>query len=85
MEPMTLPTLPSSPPPATVKDLVCGMNVGPTKTKHSVVHEGKDYFFCSAGCLEKLRPAPMIALLLGGCGRRGLPLWETHLERSRHA
>jgi Cu+-exporting ATPase len=34
-------------------DLVCGMNVDPARTKHSAVHEGKKYFFCSAGCLEK--------------------------------
>jgi Cu+-exporting ATPase len=58
MGPMTLPALPSLPPPGTVKDLVCGMNVDPTKTKHSVVHDGKDYFFCSAGCLEKFRREP---------------------------
>ena len=49
------PTLPSSRPPGTVKDLVCGMDVDPKKTKHSVIHEGKDYFVCSAGCLEKFR------------------------------
>ncbi|MEO8198681.1 MAG: heavy metal-binding domain-containing protein, partial [Thermoanaerobaculia bacterium] len=55
---MTLPTLPSAPPPGTVKDLVCGMNVDPLKTKHSLPHEGKDYFFCSAGCLEKFRREP---------------------------
>ncbi|MGZ5429027.1 MAG: heavy metal translocating P-type ATPase, partial [Thermoanaerobaculia bacterium] len=55
---MTLPTLPSSPPPGTVKDLVCGMNVDPARTKHSIVHGGKCYFFCSAGCLEKFRREP---------------------------
>jgi Cu+-exporting ATPase len=54
---MTLPTLPFSPPAATVKNLVCGMDVDPTKTKHSVVHDGKG-FFCSAGCLEKFRREP---------------------------
>jgi Cu+-exporting ATPase len=41
-----------------VKDLVCGMNVDPIKTKHSAAHDGKDYFFCSAGCLEKFRREP---------------------------
>jgi P-type Cu+ transporter len=48
-------------------DLVCGMNVDPTKTKHSVTHEGKDYFFCSSGCLEKFRRAPE-KYLAGGAG-----------------
>jgi Cu+-exporting ATPase len=57
MEPMMLPTLPSSP-PGTVKDLVCGMDVDPARTKHSTAHEGKSYFFCSAGCLEKFRREP---------------------------
>jgi hypothetical protein len=40
VEPMMLPTLPSSPPPGTVKDLVCGMDVDPAGTKHSIVHGG---------------------------------------------
>ena len=66
MDPMTLPTLPSSPPPGTVMDLVCGMNVDPTKTKHSVTHEGKDYFFCSVSCLEKFRREPGKYLSGGG-------------------
>jgi Cu+-exporting ATPase len=52
---MDLPTLPSSPPPGTVKDPVCDMNVNPATTKHSIVHEGTGVFFCSAGCLEKFR------------------------------
>src|SRR5450830_1255283 len=64
---MTLPTLPSSPPPETVLDLVCGMNVDPTKTKRSMTHEGKDYFFCSAGCLEKFGREPE-KYLAGGSG-----------------
>jgi Cu+-exporting ATPase len=58
IDPMNLPTLPSLQPPGTVKDLVCGMNVDPAKTKHTLVHEGKDYFFCAAGCLEKFRREP---------------------------
>ena len=58
IDPMNLPTLPSAPPPETVKDLVCGMDVDPARTKHTLVHEGKDYFFCAAGCLEKFRREP---------------------------
>ena len=73
MEPMTLPTLPSSPPPGTVKDLVCGMNVDPIRTKHSIVHGGKNYFFCGAGCLEKFRREPG-KYLAGGSGRGHEPM-----------
>jgi Cu+-exporting ATPase len=73
MEPMTLPTLPSSPPPGTVKDLVCGMNVDPIRTKHSIVHGGKNYFFCGAGCLEKFRREPG-KYLAGGSGRGHEPI-----------
>jgi P-type Cu+ transporter len=63
---MTLPTLPSSPPPGTEKDLVCGMDVDPARTKHSTAHEGKNYFFCSASCLEKFRRQPGKYLSGGG-------------------
>ncbi len=63
---MTLPALPSSPPPGTVKDLVCGMDVDPARTKHSSVHEGKDFFFCSAGCVEKFGREPGKYLSGGG-------------------
>ena len=63
---MNLPTLPSLPPPGTVKDLVCGMDVSPARAKHSTSHEGKVYFFCSAGCLEKFRREPGKYLAGGG-------------------
>ena len=49
-----------------MKDLVCGMNVDPAKTKHSVVHEGKNYFFCSVSCLEKFHREPGKYLSGGG-------------------
>jgi Cu+-exporting ATPase len=71
---MTLPSLPSSSPRGTVKDLVCGMNVDPKKTKHSVVDGGKDYFFCSAGCLEKFRREPDI--FGTGHGANGVKAWR---------
>src|ERR1019366_9516311 len=63
---MNLPTLPSLPPPGTVKDLVCGMDVDPARAKHSTSHEGQNYFFCSAGCLEKFRRDPGKYLAGGG-------------------
>src|SRR5450631_978639 len=67
---MNLPALPSAPPHATVKDLVCGMDVDPARTKHSTAHEGTSYFFCSAGCLEKFRRDP--AKYLSGGGREAM-------------
>jgi Cu+-exporting ATPase len=48
-----------------VKDLVCGMDVDPAK-KQTLVHGGKDYFFCCAGCLEKFRREPEKYLSGGG-------------------
>src|ERR1051325_2054036 len=38
-----------------VKDPVCGMDVDPATAKYKFEHEGKPYFFCSGGCLEKFR------------------------------
>ena len=66
MGPMMLPTLPTSLPPGAVKDLVCGMNVDPARAKDSIVHGGKGYFFCSAGCLEKFHREPGKYLSGGG-------------------
>ena len=42
------------------------MNVDPAKTKQSLVHGEKDYFFCCAGCLEKFRREPARYLSGGG-------------------
>ena len=41
-----------------VKDLVCGMDVNPTTSKHRVDNAGKSYFFCCAGCAEKFKANP---------------------------
>ena len=41
-----------------VKDLVCGMTVDPTKTRHRHEHEGRTYFFCNPRCAEKLAADP---------------------------
>ena len=43
---------------ATVKDPVCGMTVDPATTAHRADHNGKDYFFCSAGCRTKFVADP---------------------------
>ncbi|MFI5182379.1 MAG: heavy metal translocating P-type ATPase [Thermoanaerobaculia bacterium] len=65
---LSLPAMGPAAPPGTVKDLVCGMDVDPARTKHSAVHEGKNYFFCSAGCLEKFRREPEKFVAGGSAG-----------------
>jgi Cu+-exporting ATPase len=40
------------------KDPVCGMSVEPLRAAGQVEHEGKNYFFCSAGCATKFRADP---------------------------
>ena len=41
-----------------VKDPVCGMTVDPATAKHKAEHDGKPYFFCSAGCKQKFESDP---------------------------
>ena len=43
---------------AMAKDPVCGMDVDPHTAKHSQQHEGRTYYFCSAGCARKFADAP---------------------------
>src|SRR6202171_3549325 len=40
------------------KDPVCGMNVNPASARYQTEYSGKQYFFCSAGCLAKFQAAP---------------------------
>jgi P-type Cu+ transporter len=40
------------------KDPVCGMDVDPANARYQTQHNGKDYFFCSAGCLAKFQANP---------------------------
>src|SRR5690349_13020025 len=42
----------------TVKDPVCGMTVDPHTAKHRTEHEGRPYYFCSAGCKAKFEADP---------------------------
>ncbi len=54
----------AGPTPATVKDLVCGMDVVPGKARGgSATHEGHEYWFCNPKCREKFiaDPAKYIA------------------------
>ncbi len=48
-------TTPIDPP---ARDPVCGMNVNPATAKHSYEYDGKKYFFCCAGCVEKFKANP---------------------------
>jgi P-type Cu+ transporter len=39
-------------------DPVCGMSVDPANAKGKVTHEGKTYYFCSAGCAHRFQQDP---------------------------
>jgi YHS domain-containing protein len=40
------------------KDPVCGMNVDENKAAGTAVHNGKTYYFCSAGCKANFEKEP---------------------------
>jgi len=40
------------------RDPVCGMAVDPATAKHRLTHEGQEYYFCGAHCLEKFQAVP---------------------------
>ena len=41
-----------------VTDPVCGMTVDPLTSMHALVHQGKSYWFCSAGCEAEFSREP---------------------------
>jgi Cu+-exporting ATPase len=45
-------------PATTKKDPVCGMSVDPHTAAHRADHDGRPYFFCSAGCRTKFVADP---------------------------
>ena len=45
-------------PEPTVKDLVCGMDVVPSRAAGKHEHAGQTYHFCSLGCLKKFQQHP---------------------------
>jgi Cu+-exporting ATPase len=47
-----------APSPAKAKDPVCGMDVNPATARYKTLHNGKEYFFCGAGCLAKFQANP---------------------------
>ncbi|MEQ7845696.1 heavy metal translocating P-type ATPase [Nocardioides kribbensis] len=44
--------------PATTKDPVCGMEVDPVASGHTVLHDEESFFFCSAGCATRFVADP---------------------------
>jgi Cu+-exporting ATPase len=40
------------------RDPVCGMAVDPVRAKGRITHNGREYFFCSSGCLKKFKTSP---------------------------
>src|SRR5512145_2516870 len=40
------------------KDPVCGMSVDPHNARHTAVHAGRTYYFCSARCRERFLAEP---------------------------
>ena len=40
------------------RDVVCGMQVDPARAAGSTEHEGKTYYFCSKGCLQRFQADP---------------------------
>src|SRR5262245_46759040 len=53
--PIFQPQAPSEP---TVKDLVCGMEVQPSRAAAKYDYQGKTYYFCAVGCLKKFQQNP---------------------------
>ena len=61
LNPVNVPNASSS--AAKAKDPVCGMDVNPAGARHKTLHKDqlhneKEYFFCSAGCLAKFQAHP---------------------------
>jgi Cu+-exporting ATPase len=54
-----------------VLDPVCGMTVDPHATAHRLTHQGRPYYFCSAGCRTKFAADP--GKYLAGDARTGKP------------
>ena len=46
------------PAPGAATDPVCGMSVDPATARHRTEHDGRDYLFCGARCLERFTADP---------------------------
>src|ERR1019366_2060290 len=56
LDPVDIPN--PAPSSAKAKDPVCGMDVKPATARYKTLHNGKEYFFCPAGCLAKFQANP---------------------------
>ena len=43
---------------ATVKDVICGMDIDPNTAAAQSDHKGKTYHFCSSACHDKFMAEP---------------------------
>ena len=59
-----------------VKDPVCGMDVDPHTAKHRAEHQGRTYYFCSAGCRTKFVENPARYLDAGVAQAKAEPVPE---------
>ena len=44
--------------PLEAKDLICGMTVNVTIAKHKSEYDGREFYFCCAGCKQKFDQQP---------------------------
>ncbi|MGA9802949.1 MAG: heavy metal-binding domain-containing protein, partial [Terriglobales bacterium] len=58
LNPGDIPNVASSSAKAQAKDPVCGMDVNPATARFKTSHNGKEYFFCCAGCQAKFQANP---------------------------
>ena len=65
---------------ARVKDPVCGMDVDPHTAKHRAEHQGRTYYFCSAGCRTKFVDNPARYLDAGVAQAKPSPFPKAHLH-----
>ena len=66
----------SNPTPVLERDPVCGMNVNPSTARHVHERDGKKYYFCCGGCVEKFKANPQEYLnkpKSGGLVTLGMP------------
>src|SRR6185295_10682989 len=72
----------------TAVDPVCGMTVNPAKAAGHHEHQGKTYYFCALGCLEKFRtnpdrylqPKPLVSIMPAGAVTVSAPASDRQVE-----
>jgi YHS domain-containing protein len=75
-------------PPVASKDPVCGMDVDETEARAENLHtryQGKDYFFCAAGCKRRFEKEPERFLQGAGARSAKTPAAPTNSSPPPHA